>query len=395
MKSIGTFTYYSLGSLAYLTATQADQIDPNTIISIQDGASSGIIWNDDQTLCLMASNKFLNKRGGDSSVWTSKWSAQKKQRKIDTDKATPRCEDTEVFWTNYCRNTIDSGHSGNEAEFLAQDPRAEQFLYRLSVHADLDNNFCIIPEGDYCLKENPGTYKLQKFVNSNGKLEFKFVPFDGVNPDFYFHFDDDNDLVYGNIGEGYAKLLISKNPKNSQKVKISKLGFTSNKDHKKYESIKYTFTNGYCCTEDQCILDSDVNTLKIYEPFRPPLDENLYQNQPCKEYFNDCNFLTVEEAQAIAESYGLSIGGDGFPFAVEGYDNKGLYIYPYHSKYAGNAYYGVGGDVYDQQTTDIGAYEVPGDGSQYRLPTYTSLGRACKTCDEGDFLYAGNCFRGL
>ena len=242
MKSIGT--YYSLGSLAYLTAIQAGQIDPNTILSIQDGASSGIIWNDDQTLCLMATNKFLDKRGGNSSAWTSKWSAVKKQNKIDRGKRTPRCEDTKAFWTNYCRNTIDSAHSGNEAEFLAQDPRAEQFLFRLSVHADLDNNFCIIPEGDYCLKENPGTYKLQKFVNSRGKLAFKFVPFDGVNPDYYFHFDDDNDLVYGNINEGYEKLLIPKNPRNSQKVKIAKSVSEENmtpRIEKKYTPISYTY----------------------------------------------------------------------------------------------------------------------------------------------------------
>ena len=221
MKSIGT--YYSLGSLAYLTATQAGQIDPNTIVSIQDGASSGIIWNDDQTLCLMARNNFLNKRGGNSSVWTSKWSAQKKQTKIDRNRPTPRCEDTEVLWSSYCRNTIDSAHSGNEAEFLAQDPRAEQFLFRISVHADLNNNFCIIPEGDYCVKENPGTYKLQKTSGAGEKLEFNFTPFDGVNPDYYFHFDDDNDLVYGNANEGYKKLLIAKNPKNNQKIKITKL----------------------------------------------------------------------------------------------------------------------------------------------------------------------------
>ena len=216
-------TYYSLGSLAYLAATQAGQIDPNAIISIQDGASSGIIWNDDQTLCLMARNKWLEKRGGDSIAWNSKWSVLKKQAKIDRGGQTPRCEDTEVFWTSYCRSTIDSAHSGNEAEFLAQDSRAEQFLFRLSVHADLNDNFCIIPEGDYCLKENPGTYKLQKFVNAKGKLEFKFTPFDGVNPDYYFHFDDDNDLVYGNANEGYKKLLIAKNPKNNQKIKITKL----------------------------------------------------------------------------------------------------------------------------------------------------------------------------
>ena len=205
MKSI--VSYYSIGALAYLTASQASQdFDPNNIISIQTGASSGIIWNNDQSLCLMMSNKWLDKRSGESSAWTSKWSAQKKQAKIDRGRPTPRCEDTEVFWSTYCRDQIDTTHSGYEGAFIAQDPKAAQTLFRLSVHQDLYNNFSIIPEGNYCLKENPGTYKLQKFVNSRGKLEFKFVPFDGVNPDYYFHFDDDNELVYGNsFGEPFEK----------------------------------------------------------------------------------------------------------------------------------------------------------------------------------------------
>ena len=209
MKSIAT---YSLGALSYMTATQAAQIDPNSIVSIQDGTNSGILWNYDQTLCLMMENKWLRRREGSSSSWTSKWSDEKKQNKIEQGKPTPRCEDTEVFWTPYCRQAIDASYS-DETEFLADDPKADQTIFRVSVHQELDNNFCIIPEGDYCLKENPGTYKLQGFVNSKGKLKFQFTAFDGVNPDDYFHFDNENDLVYGNMDEGFQKALIPKYPR--------------------------------------------------------------------------------------------------------------------------------------------------------------------------------------
>ena len=239
MKSIATF---SLGALAYMTATQAGSKPSSTFVN-----ENGLIWNDDKTLCLWLDNRYLKRRSIDD--WNNMGESTK-EKKIENGKPTPRCEDTIAYWSDNCRRGIDSGWNSEE-DYVSMDPEAQQALFRVSVHADMGNVFCIIPDGDYCLPSSPGTYKLQETEVGLKNPIFSFVAFDGVNPDYYFAFDDDNDLTYGNYTNGlenFEKLWIRKRRRNDKQVKFA--GYTNDQSGgitKKLETIGYSYDGPENC----------------------------------------------------------------------------------------------------------------------------------------------------
>lgn len=304
MRTIAT---YSLGALAYMTATEGK--DPNTFVTKQPEASSGIIWNEDATLCLMMDNFFIDKKVKDGQDWKKQWeiiskTPARKQRHLD-DGATPRCEDTKVFWSEYCFNTLTNSYADDEAKWLAEDPNVEKALFRVSVHADMNDIFCIIPEGDYCLKEEPGTYKMQS-IGSGRKFEkFRFLPFDGVNPDYYFDFDDDDILVYGSDSTGWEKLNVQA-VDNGKLIKRINVGNDLNKVQKKRlkpvnfgagqsESCSFGYaeaSNGQC-VKNICTCENGVAADLC----------DAAQTAICKSCFDDLHLSSSGSCNQCADGY--------------------------------------------------------------------------------------------
>ena len=83
--------------------------------------------------------------------------------------------------------------------------------------------------------------------SSNGRnLIFSFEPFDGVNPDYFFAFDDDNDLTYGKYSDGlesFEKLWVRKDDKRKNDLKV-RFGGYSNNLLENQQPISYTYEAG-------------------------------------------------------------------------------------------------------------------------------------------------------
>jgi len=100
---------------------------------------------------------------------------------------------------------------------------------------------------------------------------------------------------------------------------------------------------------------------------------------PCDKYFDDGE-LTQAEAADVAVSYGYNLGGNGYEFAgTAPYPFKEFGLYYYDSgDFAGNAYFGLGGSVSQQQ-------EAP---SVDRL----KFDAECKACKPSETFLSGKCY---
>jgi len=114
-------------------------------------------------------------------------------------------------------------------------------------------------------------------------------------------------------------------------------------------------------------------------PIPPPAPSAGYLETTCLRY-ND-GAPNQAEAANIAVSYGYKIGGGEYEFAgTAPYPFKEFGLYYYDSgEFAGNAYFGLGGTVEQQQAAPSGD----------RL----KFDAKCKACNPNELFWQGNCFK--